>query len=109
MPSRVPAVPLPGVRGLRPSWASGWPEQHTRWALLGAPLIGREGMHLSPVRGSSGSAGRRSHPLGRQMQQPVVGRVTGEVRGWVGGDWALREEGTHLTVRLPLFLCLSVP
>ena len=49
VPSRVPAVPLPGVWGLCPSWASGWPEQHTRWALLGAPLIGREGMHLSPV------------------------------------------------------------
>lgn len=35
--------------GLGPSQASGWPEQHTRWAHLGAPLTGRKGVHLYPV------------------------------------------------------------
>lgn len=46
---RVRGVPLPGVWGLGPFWASEWPEQHTHWALLGAPLTGRERMHLSSV------------------------------------------------------------
>lgn len=37
----------PGVWGVGPAWASGWPEMHTHWALLEA--LGRKRVHLSPA------------------------------------------------------------
>ena len=100
--SGVPAVSLHGGWGPGPSWASGWPGQRTCWALLGAPLTGRKRV-LSPVRGSSGSAGHRSRPGGHQTQQPGARESRGIVM-WLGwGQPGIQEKMGPIC----LSICLS--
>lgn len=105
-PPSVSTVPLLGTWGLGPSWASAWTEQHIHWALLGPPLTERKGVHLSPVRDSSCSSGRGSHPGVLQMPWPG-GRENGSQ---VCDGWGARVPGaarTHLTILSPLLSIVS--